>query len=146
MQPTAFADHNRSSEDHDLPVLVVACSPSDPELHQRWLDVWRSIGTVAEEWPGCAEFRLVREHGEPHRFAACMRFASATEFAQFVRESGILWMDRLFDQGTKYEIFETLSESAMCERARHEPPLGTRQRIESALITEPNTASIKPAI
>ena len=110
MQPTTFTDQKHCPDEEGWPVLVLASSPSEPEQHRRWLDALRRIDTLSREWPACREFRLVRNQGEPRTFVACIEFDSGIQFARFVREAGLLWIDRIVGQPTRYEIFDILPE------------------------------------
>ena len=131
MQPTTFTDQKHCLDEEGWPVLVLASSPSEPEQHWRWLDALRRIETLSREWPACREFRLVRNQGEPQTFVACIEFDSGIQFARFVREAGLLWIDQIVGQPTHYEIFEILPEPQAFQRASHQLSVPTRLATKS---------------
>jgi hypothetical protein len=71
-----------------------------------WHDVWSPVGQYALEWPACCVFRLGRSHLTRGQMVVMTTWGNHEELNRFVRQSGILWMDRALNYHAHYAVFE----------------------------------------
>jgi hypothetical protein len=71
-----------------------------------WHDVWSPVGQYALEWPACSVFRLGRSHLTRGQMVVMTTWGNHEELNRFVRQSGILWIDRALNYHAHYAVFE----------------------------------------
>ncbi len=81
----------------DAPVLIVARFTLHPERQHWWLDAWRALARAAEQTPECRSFHLLHDTRHEHQRFLVSSWTSRDAFNRFVRETGLVWMERALD-------------------------------------------------
>ena len=77
-----------------MPVIVAETFTLHPSQGKTWSDVGRAIRRAALGNRACLSFRLMRDHRNDSRAVLLSEWTSLNEFNRFVRESGVLWLER----------------------------------------------------
>lgn len=82
-----------------IPVEVVMTFRIPATAHQCWKDTWSALRELALEIPECAAFELSPPVRDRVDGAIVTSWRSRHDFNRFVRESGLLWIDRVRRDG-----------------------------------------------
>jgi quinol monooxygenase YgiN len=77
-----------------MPVVVAESFILHPAQQQSWSDVVRTIRRAALSNAACVSFRLMRDRHNDSLVVLLSEWTNIHEFNRFVRESGLLWMER----------------------------------------------------
>lgn len=77
-----------------MPVIVTETFKLRPGEGQSWADVGRAIRRAALGNAACVSFRLMRDRRNQSLAVLLSEWTSIQEFNRFVRESGVLWLER----------------------------------------------------
>jgi quinol monooxygenase YgiN len=84
----------RGSADVELPITVIE-SFSLPQYEPAgWAEALETIRGCALKHPACRDFRIFRTQPNSGHVLLISEWDSAEKFNQFVRESGVLWLER----------------------------------------------------
>lgn len=75
-------------------VTVTASFSLLPGRQDLWLNIWKELGRLALSRPSCREFRLVYSRTAESRCSVVSTWNEVREFHRFVREIGLLWIER----------------------------------------------------
>jgi hypothetical protein len=59
-----------------------------------WIENWKLVAQVAASWSGCRMFRLLLDRNDEWYFAVFSEWESMETYTRFVRETGIMWLQR----------------------------------------------------
>ncbi len=77
-----------------MPVIVAETFALRPGQARNWSEVGRAIRRAALSNAACLSFRLMRDRKDDTRAVLLSEWTDMQEFNQFVRESGLLWLER----------------------------------------------------
>lgn len=98
-------------------VTVVSAFQVPPEREQMWIETWQALGEVARSRPECRDFEILRDRRDLARFLVVSEWRAAP-FHRFVRETSLLWLDRVFPGlylGSELTIFEHIDNQQRSE-------------------------------
>jgi len=73
-----------------------------------WHDVWSRVRQHALEWPACTAFRLRRSQDTRGQMVITTTWGNHEELNRFVRQSGMLWIDRALGYHAHYAVSEVV--------------------------------------
>jgi quinol monooxygenase YgiN len=76
------------------PVTVVMSLEAPPVRIDAFRAVWQEMARLARTRPACRYFTILLEPQHPSRCTLRSEWDDASSFHKFIRESGILWMER----------------------------------------------------
>jgi hypothetical protein len=77
-------------------VVTVVSSFTVPAARQTlWTETWQRLAQLALARPECKDFRILRNGGDMGHIIVLSEWTSAGEYHRFVRESSLLWLDRV---------------------------------------------------
>jgi quinol monooxygenase YgiN len=93
------------------PVTAIISFRLLPGFRETWSQAWQQLRGAALTAPTCRQFCLLRDrHDESHR-VVLTEWDRASDFDAFIREAGVIWLDRCIDgtsEPTAYSILEAV--------------------------------------
>ena len=77
-----------------MPVVIVETFTLHRAQGQSWTEVGSAIRKAALQDPACLSFQLMRDRKNESIAVLLSEWTSMQEFNRFVRESGLLWLER----------------------------------------------------
>jgi quinol monooxygenase YgiN len=90
MTLTKEADHRTAS-----PVTVVMSFTVLPGREDIWRDAWSEVARLATRRSACHHSRLLQDRDDTTRCAMLSEWDSLSDFDRFVREMGLIWLERV---------------------------------------------------
>lgn len=108
----------REVRDATMWVSVISTFQVPPAREQMWIETWQALGEVARSRPECRDFEILRDRRDLTRFLVLSEWRGAAPFHRFVRETSLLWLDRVFPGlylGSELTIFEHINNQQRSE-------------------------------
>jgi Antibiotic biosynthesis monooxygenase len=76
------------------PAMIVASYRLRPHQRTSWIETWRSLELIARSIPECHTFELDLDSYDSDRCTVISTWSSGAAFDRFVRDVGLLWIER----------------------------------------------------
>jgi quinol monooxygenase YgiN len=106
------ADGSPTILDTSARVTVVSSFIVSPSRALLWEETWQKLAQVALSRPECRGFRIFRGHGQDAHFIVFSDWGSGAHYHRFVRETSLVWLDRVMPGLTipsELNVLETVS-------------------------------------
>jgi quinol monooxygenase YgiN len=97
LKSTVFIPAWRFPMTSSRPTMIVTQYHLRPNQQDCWLETWRQLAVIAKSMQACRTFALELDRAAPDRATVISTWSSGAAFDQFVREVGLIWMERHLD-------------------------------------------------
>ncbi|HEX6506746.1 MAG TPA: antibiotic biosynthesis monooxygenase [Chloroflexota bacterium] len=88
---------NESSPDlspQPPPIAVYSSFVVSPHEANVWIQTWKNVAHMAQTWPGCRSFRILRDRNDDMFMATISEWDDMAAYTKFIHETCNTWLQR----------------------------------------------------